>query len=202
VEQIASLSREGQAAFVRAKVDGLDETFIAELANGVVACVEVVFGHHSERADGGQRTAVLAVQLVDTVPIDDQLTLLAAWQIEVANQSVARVVIVSVPVVVDAGAAIAAIQVVVLARIVPSGVRHRPSFGAQLAPVGLSVKTPWQCLRGVGSGKRRGAGAYRRGDQRAVMMEIQTRSPDERRTMDPARGLTVPPRGHSRPKAA
>jgi hypothetical protein len=33
------------------------------------------------------------------------------------------------------------------------------------------VKTPWQCLRGVGSGKRRGAGACRRGDQCVVCGE-------------------------------
>ena len=43
-------------------------------------------------------------------------------------------------------------RVVVIARIVPSSVRHRPSFGAQLAPLGLSVKTPWQCLRGAVQG--------------------------------------------------
>ena len=55
VEQIASLFGEGQAALVTTKVDSLDETFVAEVANGVVVCVEVLFGHHAERADGGQR---------------------------------------------------------------------------------------------------------------------------------------------------
>ena len=44
VEQIASLFREGQAAFVPAKVDGLDEAFVSEVANGIVVGVEVVFG--------------------------------------------------------------------------------------------------------------------------------------------------------------
>jgi hypothetical protein len=127
VEQIASLLCERQAAYVPAKVDGLDETFVSEVANGVVVCVEVLFGHDSERADGGQRAAILAVQLVHTVAIDNEFAFLAAREIEVVNQAVARVVIVSVPLAVDAWAAIAAIPVVVLARIVPSSVRHRPS---------------------------------------------------------------------------
>ena len=60
--------------------------------------------------------------------MDNKLAFLAAWQIEVVSQSVTRVVIVSVPLAVDPGAAVAAIPVVVLARIVPSSVRHRPSF--------------------------------------------------------------------------
>jgi hypothetical protein len=78
VEQIASLLCERQAAFVPAKVDSLDETFVAEVANGVEVCVEVLFRHDSERADGGQRTAVVAVQLTDTVAIDNELASLAA----------------------------------------------------------------------------------------------------------------------------
>ena len=67
VEQIAALLCEGQAAFVAAKVDGVDEALVAEVTEGIVVDVEVLFGHDSERADGGQRAAVLAIQLVDTV---------------------------------------------------------------------------------------------------------------------------------------
>jgi hypothetical protein len=93
----------------------------------IVLGVEVLFGHDSERADGGQRAAVIGVQFVHPVTIDHQLALLAAWQIELVNQGVARVVVVSVPLAVDARTAIAAISVVVLARIVPSSVRHRAS---------------------------------------------------------------------------
>ena len=77
VEQIASLFGEGQAAFVAAKVDGPDKAFIAEVAKGIVFGVEVLFGHDSERANGRQRATVLAIQLVDTVAIDNELALLA-----------------------------------------------------------------------------------------------------------------------------
>ncbi len=49
--------------------------------------------------------------------------------------------------VVHARPIVVAIPLAVLARIIPSSVRHRPSF-ARVALVGLSVKTPWQCLRG------------------------------------------------------
>jgi hypothetical protein len=128
VEQITPLFREGQAAFVPAKIHALDKAFVAEVAERIVVCVEVLFRHHSERADGGQRTAVLAVQLVDIVAIDNELAFLAARQIEVVNQRVARLVIVSVPLAVDAGAVVAAIPVAVIARIVPSSVRHGPAF--------------------------------------------------------------------------
>ena len=89
--------------------------------------VEVLFGYDSESADDGQRVAVLAIQFVHTVAIENELAFLAAWQIEVVNERVARVVIVSVPPAVDAEADVAAIPVVVLARIAPSSVRHGPS---------------------------------------------------------------------------
>jgi hypothetical protein len=78
VEQIASLLCERQAPFAPAKVDGLDEALGSEVTNGIVVGVEVLFGYDSERADGGQRTAVVAVQLVHTVAVDDELTFLAA----------------------------------------------------------------------------------------------------------------------------
>jgi hypothetical protein len=106
---------------------------------------EVPFGYDSESADGGQRAAVLTIKLVHTVAIDDQLALLAARQVEVVHQSVARIVIVSVALVVHARALVA-IARSVLARIIPSSVRHRPLL-ARVALFGLSVKTPWQCLR-------------------------------------------------------
>jgi hypothetical protein len=128
-EQITPVFREGQATFVPAKVDGLDEAFVSELTNGIVVGIEVLFGYDSERADGGQRTAVLAVQLVHTVAIDDELAFVATWKIEVVKQRVTRFVTVSVSLAVDSRADVAATPVVVLARIVPSSVRHGPSFG-------------------------------------------------------------------------
>ena len=110
--------------------------------------VEVVFGHDPKGADGGQRAAVLAVQLVDAVAIDNQLALLAARQVEVVHQAVARIVVVPVAVVVHARALVAALPLAVFARITPSSVRHRPLL-AWVLLFGLSVKTPWQWLRGV-----------------------------------------------------
>jgi hypothetical protein len=86
VEQIASLLCERQVAFVPAKVDGLDEALVSEMTNGIVVGVEVLFGYDSERADDGQRAAVVAVQLVHTVAVDDELTFLAARQVEVVSQ--------------------------------------------------------------------------------------------------------------------
>ncbi len=58
--------------------------------------------------------------------IHNLLALFAVRQIEVLHQRVAWIVTASVPLAVDA--AVVAIPVVVLARIVPSSVRHGPSF--------------------------------------------------------------------------
>jgi hypothetical protein len=60
------------------KIDRLDKALVAEMAEGVVISLEVLSGHDSERADSGQRAAVLPIQVIDTVAIDDQLALLAA----------------------------------------------------------------------------------------------------------------------------
>jgi hypothetical protein len=70
----------------------------------------------------------LAIQLVYTVAIENELAFIVPRQVHVAHQSVTRVVIVSVPIVIGAGSFAATIQVAVIARIVPSSVRHRPSF--------------------------------------------------------------------------
>ena len=133
--------------------------------------VEVLFGHHSERADGGERPAVLAIEFVNAVTINDQLALLAAWQVEVVHQGVARIVIVPVAVLIHARPFVIAIVLAVIARIVPSSVGHRALLCAQLAPVGLSVKDALAVSARGCSGKRRGAGACRRGDQRGVVWE-------------------------------
>jgi hypothetical protein len=82
---------------------------------------------HSERADDDQRATVLAVQLVDTVATNDQLALLAARQVEVVHQAVARIVVIPVAVV-YARPFVDTIALAVFARITPSSVRHRPSL--------------------------------------------------------------------------
>jgi hypothetical protein len=149
VEQIASPFGKGEASLVASKVDGLDKAFIAEVAKGFVLGLEVLFGHHSERANGRQRATVLAIQFVDTVAIDNELSFLAARQIQVVHQRVARIVIVSVPLAVNAGPAVAAIPVVVLARNRSIERRTSALLCAQLAPVGLSVKTPGSICEGL-----------------------------------------------------
>jgi hypothetical protein len=69
----------------------------------LVVDVQVVLGHDTKGVNGGQRAAVLAVQLVDAVADRDQLALLSSRQVEVAHRALARV-IVAVPFVVHASA--------------------------------------------------------------------------------------------------
>jgi hypothetical protein len=78
IEQLATLLRENQAAVVSAKVDTLDEPLFVEMFECVAVGVEILFGHDAEGADGGQRTAVFAVQLVNAITIDNQLAFLSA----------------------------------------------------------------------------------------------------------------------------
>jgi hypothetical protein len=77
--------------------------------------VEVLFGHNSERVDGGQRAAVLAVPLVHAVAIHHELAFLAARQVEVPRQGVARIVIIPVAVLVHARPFFIALALAVLA---------------------------------------------------------------------------------------
>jgi len=59
------------------KSKGLDEPLFVEVLEGIVRKIEIVFGHDPKRADGGQRPAVFAVQLVDSVAVNDQFALVA-----------------------------------------------------------------------------------------------------------------------------
>jgi hypothetical protein len=84
---------------------------------------EVALGHDAERADCRQCAAVLAIQLVQMIAVDDEFSRLAARQIKVVHQPIARVVVGSVTLVVHART-----PVVAFARVVPSGVVHKPSW--------------------------------------------------------------------------
>jgi len=104
---------------------------------------EVALGHDAERADCRQCAAVLAIQLVQMIAVDDEFSRLAARQIKVVHQPIARVVVGSVTLVVHARTPIG-----VFAQVVPSGVVHKPSR-VLLAVRRICVKAPGQELRGA-----------------------------------------------------
>ena len=126
VEKVATVSGEDQTALIVPKIDGLDEPLVAEMMECARVDLEVLFGHDTEGADGGQGTAILAVQFIDSVTIDDQLALLAARQVEVVHQGVAGIRIVPVTLVVHARRFVTMIPVAIFTRIPPSSVRPRP----------------------------------------------------------------------------
>jgi len=128
VKQVSAVLRQDDSAIVVAEVNGRDQPLIAEVVERVVVDVELVLGNDTEGADRGQCSAVLAVQFVDTVTIQDQLALLAARQVEVVHQAVARIVVVPVTLVVHARPPFVAIPLAVFARLTPSSIRHRPSL--------------------------------------------------------------------------
>ena len=141
-----------------------------EVLKRVVRNIEIVFWHDPKRTDGGQCAAVFAVKLVDSIAVNDQFALVAARQVEVAHQAVARIVFIPVARVVHARPFVAGIPRVVFARITPSSIRHR-SLLAWVLLFGLSVKTPWQLLRGVVQGGAEAPGRVRRGVQGVVVWE-------------------------------
>ena len=82
VEQVSALVRERQAALVVAEVHRFDEALVAQVFERVMVDIQVLLGYDAKGAERGQRAAVLAVQLVDTVADRDQLPLLPARQVE------------------------------------------------------------------------------------------------------------------------
>lgn len=135
VEQVAALLREDDGPIGVAQRDVADEPLVAEVVQRVSVDLDVTFRHHAEGADGRQRAAVLVVQLVRAVAIDDQLALVAARQVEVVHKPIARVLIVPVAFVVHARPAVIELAPITVAHIVPSRIGHgRPpsmvlSFG-------------------------------------------------------------------------
>jgi len=124
IEQVSASGRERQSALAIAQINRLDEPLIAEVLKGVVRKIELAFRHDAKHANGGQSTAVFAVQFVDSIAINDQFALVAARQIEITHQAITRILVVALARVVHALPLITAIPRVVLARIIPSSIGH------------------------------------------------------------------------------
>ena len=159
IEKVSPFRRQGQSALAVAQINHLDEPLIVEVLKGVVRKIEIVFRHDAERTDGSQRAAVFAVKLVDSIAVNDQFPLVAARQVEVAHQAVARIVFIPVARVVTR----AAIRRHDPARRIR--VDHPIERQTSLPPClvllfGLSVKTPWQFLRGVVQGSAWAPGRF------------------------------------------
>jgi hypothetical protein len=128
IEQVSPFIRQRQSAVAVAQVNQLDESLLVKVLQGAVRNIEIVFRHDAEGAYCGQRAAVFAVQLIDSVAINDQPPLVAARQVEIAHQGFPRIVIIPVAWVVHARPFVA-IPRVVFARITPSSVGHRALRG-------------------------------------------------------------------------
>ena len=124
IEQVSPLRCERQSALAVAQVNHLDESLIVEVLQGVVRYIEIMFRHNPKCTDGGQRAAVFAVQLVDSIAVNDQFAFVAARQVDVAHQGLAAIVWIQVAHVVHTRPIVAAIPRVVVARITPSSIGH------------------------------------------------------------------------------
>jgi hypothetical protein len=128
IEQVSPFSRERQSAFAVAQVNEVDEPLIVKVVQGVVRKIEIVFRYDAKCTDDSQRAAVFAVELVDSLAINNQLSLVATRQVEVAHQGFPRIVFITVAWVVHPRPLVVGTSGVGLARIVPSSVGHRSSL--------------------------------------------------------------------------
>jgi hypothetical protein len=62
-EQVPARFRECETALVVPKIDGLNEPLVSEMMDCARVHFELLFGHYSENPDGGERAAVIAIQL-------------------------------------------------------------------------------------------------------------------------------------------
>jgi hypothetical protein len=123
IEQVSPFGRERQSALAVAQVNPVYEPLIVKVLEGVVRKIEIVFRHDAKRTDGGQRAAVPAVKLEDSITVSDQFPLVAARQVEVTHQAVTRIVF--IPVARSTALPFIAAIPNVVSRITPSSVRHR-----------------------------------------------------------------------------
>jgi hypothetical protein len=97
LEQVTTLGGQDHRSVVGAQCRRAQQTLLFEVALGlasvVAAIVEVAFGDDAESADGGERPAFGAVDLVDAIAVSHWPTLMATWQVEIPREHVARVTI-------------------------------------------------------------------------------------------------------------
>ena len=147
-QQVQASVRERHALLVVAQRERLDQALLPQVRQGLVPIGRIVaglhqiaLGHDAERAHGGQRAALLAVQLVGAVAVQHDFPLAAERQVEVVQQGVARV-----------GAALSAIvravtiiAVAVAGRV--SGIEHGLLLSNNPLGCGMARRCPRRALR-------------------------------------------------------
>ena len=88
LEQITTLRRKGQPSFAVAEFNSRNEPLIAEVVERLARKVEVAFRHEPKGADCGKCPAVFAVQLVNSVAVNDQFAHVTPRQVEIPHQRV------------------------------------------------------------------------------------------------------------------
>ena len=126
LEQVPALVREDDGLVVFAQRNGPNQTFVTQVVQRVVVRVpvtsEITLGDDSERTDGRQGTAVLAIQFVDSVAVNHQLARVAARQVQIVHQAVARIVFGPVTLVIHT-----CTPIIAFAPVLPSWIVHSPS---------------------------------------------------------------------------
>src|SRR5262249_16709567 len=98
-EQVASAVSQGHAAVATVERDRADQALVSEVLKAVVAAIgslvpriKIALGDGAERPNRRKHPAVVAVQLVQAFAVEDQLSLESAWQVQIAEQGITRIV--------------------------------------------------------------------------------------------------------------
>lgn len=123
LEEVSSAARERHRAVLAVDGDEPDEPFVAQMGQVCIAAVlQIALGHDPIRADCRECAAIIAIQFVAVVPVEDDFPFPAARQVEVCDEDVTWV-----HVLIPAVALTVAGVVVALAIIFVGPLRRRPT---------------------------------------------------------------------------
>jgi len=174
VEQVTSFHREGQPALAVAKLHGLDESLVVEVVERFARKIRVAFRHDPKGADGGQRPAVFAVQLVDSVAVNDQFAHVTARQVEIKHQRVPWIATVPVARIVHSRLFVTAFARFVFARITPSSIGHGFPPVLQCCCFSVVREDALAVPASVVQGSAEAPVRFRRGDQRLAVWNLNS----------------------------
>jgi hypothetical protein len=101
LQQVVAPFRQGDGALAAVDRDEPRETFVPEMAEIAVSRVrgliprvaEIALGHHAKSPYGRERSALVAIEFVPVIAVDHDLAFESPWQIKIAHEDIARIVV-------------------------------------------------------------------------------------------------------------
>jgi len=115
---------------------------VAEIAVPRVGCLvaqvaEIALGHHAKGPNGRERPALVTVEFVPVIAVDDDLAFESPWQIKIAHEDIARIGVPFTGLAISFPDILVAVTRVILARIGPTSELNPVDF--DVAPIVITV---------------------------------------------------------------